>query len=118
MGRRFLILLAFVLVLSCMALLAQDDPTTVEIDFAAVQYILATGIGGLGVLPIVELIKRVLKLANKWAVRAVSAVVGAGAVMIWQLASGGFEPVDFIIMTALVTLGANGIYLAPKPKTT
>jgi hypothetical protein len=124
MVRKLLMILIGFIAICGIAFSAMQEPATVEIDFAAVQYILATGVGGLSVLALVEMLKRMFKLKErvsrvsirKLITRVLSVVVSAGAVALWQTGTGGFDLVPFSIMTVLVSLGANGIYLAPKPK--
>ena len=98
-----------------MTILAQEVTDT-EIDVQAYlnagALIFMTGIGGMAVMALVEIIKRVLKVTGI-AVRIVSVIVAAGATLIYEMGKG-FDTVEFIILTAVVALAANGIYLFPK----
>ncbi|MFX0198979.1 MAG: hypothetical protein ACFFCW_22890 [Candidatus Hodarchaeota archaeon] len=113
MRRVFMFFAVFMLIFPVL-LVAQDTEIDVQAYLDAASIIFVTGIGGMAVLGLVEVIKRILK-ASGAAVRVISVVVSGAAVLIYELGKG-FETLEFIILTALVALAANGIYLFPKPK--
>jgi hypothetical protein len=90
------------------ALLAQEA-TTPQFDPAVVDAIIVTGIGGLGVAALTELIKRLLKAAGVLAY-VISGVVSAAATAMYLVTSGSWDILSFAIYSVLVFLSANGIY--------
>lgn len=105
----FLVIALFLLPI---AVLAQDVEIDVQQYLNAASLIFMTGIGGMAVMALVEVIKRIIK-AQGIAVRVISVVVSAGATLVYEMGKG-FNLLEFIILTALVALAANGIYLFPK----
>ena len=95
--------------------LAQDTEIDVGAYLDAASLIFMTGIGGMAVMAIVEIAKRILK-ASGVAVRLLSVLISGGATLVFELGKG-FELLEFLILTVLVALAANGIYLFPKSST-
>ena len=104
---------AFLLVLPLVAL-AQDVEVDVQAYLGVASALFATGIGGMTVLGIVEIIKRTFKAQGIF-VRIISVFVSAGFALIYELGVG-FLWYRFAIVTFFVALAANGIYLFPKQK--
>jgi len=110
--KKFLMFFVVMLLIIPIAVLAQDTEIDVQAYLNTAGLIFMTGIGGMAVLALVEVIKRIIK-ASGIAVRIISVIVSAGATLVYEMGKG-FELVEFIILTALVALAANGIYLFPK----
>ncbi len=110
---------AFFLIMLCAFFsLSFAQTTDVEIDVSKAEIIFLAGVGGFSVLALVEIIKRVFKTAG-WGTRIVSIIMSAAATLYYLFtAGGGFDPLKFVIFTAVVALAANGIYLFPQKKTT
>ena len=112
------ILLFMLFVVVPVAVLAQETKV-VEIDVNALLQvaggIFMTGVGGMSVTALVSLIKRWLN-AHGWAVRVISVIVSAGAVIAYLIPMG-FIWWKFIVLTTVVALAANGIYLFPQKRT-
>lgn len=83
-----------------------DIPTLIDTG----NIIFLAGIGGLSVMALVALIKRLFN-ATGWWVRLISLIISAGCVVIY-LIPAGWDWVQFVILTVIVTLAANGIHLA------
>lgn len=80
-----------------------------EIELTTPDKIIATGILGLSVTTITELLKRKFKTTGIGSY-AVSAIVSAGATASWLATAGQFAVDSFGIYGALVFLIANGFY--------
>lgn len=103
--RKFLITAALLFLILPIFLLAQDAPA---LDLAKVEVILLTGIGGLGVSAITELVKRWFK-AKGGAAYLISFAVSAVATAFYVMQTG-WNWMEFIIYTGLVFAAANGFY--------
>lgn len=120
--KRFILLWALLAVLFVGMAVAQDAEA-VTFDPALVQVILLTGIGGMGVAALTELVKRWLgkllpMICGKLLGYASSLLVSAAAVAAYFIAAGSFAWVPFIIYTVAVFGLANGFYkMQPKPDT-
>lgn len=101
----------FILLIFPLVLMAQDA-VPVEIDIAAVELILITGVGGFAVGTITEMVKRALKAKGAGAY-AVSLVVSAAATCSYMLGTG-WDTLLFIVYTALVFGASNGFYKMVK----
>jgi len=99
-----IVLLGFVFAVS-LAQIAQPK----EIELATPDKIIGTGILGLSVTTITELLKRKFKTTGIGSY-AVSAVVSAGATASWLATAGQFALDSFGIYGTLVFLIANGLY--------
>jgi len=113
------ILGAVLLMGSGAALLAQGAaPAVVEVDLPAqieiAMSLLVTGVGGLSVTALVSLIKRALHAEGVFTV-IISIVVSVGVVLIY-LIPVGFVLWKFLVLSGLVALAANGIYLTPQKR--
>ena len=119
MKYRILLCLMFVSLLALPGLAIAQETTDVEVDIPAMllaaEAIFLTGVGGQSVLGLVSVLKRALK-AQGVAVIAISIVVSAGAVLLYELGVG-FVLWKFLVYTGLVAAAANGIYLFPKKRT-
>ncbi len=80
-----------------------------EFSPAFVDAILLTGVGGLSVTALTELIKRLLKAEGVLAY-VISAIVSAAATTFALVVAGQFTIISFLIYTIAVFLTANGIY--------
>jgi len=109
--KKFLIIIAVALALPA-ALMAADGTV---IDLGQAELIFLAGIGGFSVLALVELAKRWLKTTGL-GTRIVSVVVSAAAVGYYLVSTSSFDPLRFVIFTAVVALAANGIYLFPQKR--
>lgn len=120
MTRRITLIFAFMFTLGLGILFAQEAAPATEIDLPAeievAMAIFLTGIGGLSVTALVSLIKRKIN-AQGIAVIVISVVVSAAVVLIY-LVPLGFVLWKFIVLTVVVTLAANGIYLTPQKRNT
>ena len=123
MRNRLILFFLFVLVFAAPALLAQDDAPT-EINWAVVEIIIATGVGGVGVKAITELVKRglvkVFKVTADGMKKVLSyvacAVTSAGATVAYLTSISGFTWTAFIGYTLAVFALASGLYKSqPKP---
>ena len=111
--KKILLLSFFALLVLPIALLAQDT-TAVEIDMAAIELILITGVGGFAVGTLTEMIKRALKAQGFFAY-VISFAVSAAATA-YYMTTAGWDTLLFIIYTFLVFAAANGFYkLVKKP---
>lgn len=110
----FFVALFLILPMTILAQEVTDTEIDVQVYLNAAAVIFMTGIGGLSVTALVEVIKRFLKVTGI-AVRFISVIVSAGAALVFELAKG-FNTVEFIVLTGLVALAANGIYLFPKQR--
>lgn len=108
-------LIVFVLMLLAPFVLAQDTEIDVTAYLDTASIVFMTGIGGLSVLGIVEVLKRMLKIQGIM-VRVISVIVSAGAVAVYEIGLG-FLWYRALILLILVSLAANGIYLFPKKRT-
>jgi len=108
-------LVAFLLVFLGSFALAQAEP--IDIDISKTSDIFYAGIAGFGVLALVEIIKRALKTHGVLTV-FVSIVVSAAATLYYLITAAGFSLLKFIVLTAIVALAANGIYLFPRKRET
>lgn len=72
------------------------------------------GIAGLPVMALIALIKRWININGPWVI-VISVFVSAGCVIIY-LVPIGWNWLYFIILTIVVTLSANGIYLGSKKR--
>ena len=119
MKRKVLFFVAILFIFGTGALLAQEVTPAIEIDLPAhieiAMAIFLTGIGGMSVMAITTLVKRILN-AQGYFVIAISVVVSAGAVLLY-LIPFGFILWKFIVLTVIVALAANGIYLTPEKRT-
>lgn len=119
MKRKVLFFVAILFIFGTGALLAQEVTPTVEIDLPAqieiAMAIFLTGIGGVSVTAATTLIKRLIN-AQGYFVIAISVIVSAGAVLIY-LIPFGFVLWKFLVLTVIVALAANGIYLTPEKRT-
>ena len=111
--KKFFMFFALLFLIVPVTLLA-DTEIDIQAYLDAASHIFIVGIGGVAVLGLVEIIKRILKITGFW-VRLASFLVSGAATLIYEIGKG-FELIEFIILTVLVTLAANGIYLFPKPK--
>jgi len=102
-----IVLLGLSLILFSAVIVAQTQPK--EIDVSTADNIIDTGILGLGVTTITELLKRKFKTTGIGSY-AVSAVVSAGATASWLATAGQFALDSFGIYGTLVFLIANGLY--------
>lgn len=97
----------------CFPVFAQ---TPITIDIPALIGIGGTiflaGIAGLPVMGIVALIKRILNAHGLW-VMLISLIISAGCVVAY-LIPVGWDIIQFIILTLIVFLSANGIHLGSK----
>lgn len=82
---------------------------SVPITDATANEIVMTGILGIGVLALTEMIKRLLKWEGVLAY-VISIVVSAAATAVYMIGKQGFELVGFLILTGLVFLISNGLY--------
>lgn len=119
MIRKVMFLSMLMFVLCAGALLAQEaEAPIVEIDIAAeieiAMSIFLVGIGGMSVTALTSVLKRMLK-ADGLAVIAISVVVSAGIVGLY-LVPIGFILWKFVLLTVIVALAANGIYLTPQKR--
>jgi len=117
--KRFLFLLAFMLIVCAPALFAlQAESTDTVIDvnayILAAEAIFLAGIGGMSVNAVLNVLKRVLK-ADGIGVILLSIGVSAIAVIMYLIPTG-FDWIKLVIYTTLVTLAANGIYLNPQKR--
>lgn len=111
-SKMFLVAFAVLLVLP-IALMAQDA-VPVEIDIAAIDLILITGVGGFAVGTLTEMLKRALKAQGFFAY-LISFGVSAAATA-YYMTTIGWNTLLFIIYTALVFGSANGFYkIVKKP---
>ena len=110
--KKFLMFFAILLFIVPLIVLAQDTEIDVQAYLNTAGLIFMTGIGGMAVMALVEIAKRILKVTGI-AVRIVSIIVSAGATLVYEMGKG-FDTIEFIVLTALVALAANGIYLFPK----
>lgn len=108
MTKKILLLLATVLVL---ASLSFAQGTVVPVDEATANEIVASGVMGIGVLALTEMIKRLLKTVGVLNY-VISAAVSLGATATYLLTHGGFDLVPFVTLSILVFLIANGLYKA------
>jgi hypothetical protein len=109
--KKFLIVFAVALALPA-ALMAADG---IVIDVGQAELIFLAGVGGFSVMALVELAKRLLKTTGL-GTRIVSVIVSAGAVAYYLVTTSHFDPLRFVIFTAVVALAANGIYLFPQKR--
>lgn len=117
--KKVLCLLAFMLVVCAPALLAvqgASEGTEIDIEkyILAAKAIFVTGVGGLGVNALLNVLKRVLK-ADGIGVILLSVGVSAVAVVVFLIPIG-WNWIEFLIYTTLVALTANGIYLNPQKR--
>ncbi len=110
-----LILLFCLLFTMCFFVFSQ---TPVNIDIPALigtgGLIFLAGIAGLPVMAIIALIKRWVNATGPW-VRIISFFVSAGCVIAYLIPIG-WNWLHFIILTIIVTLSANGIYLGSQKR--
>ena len=114
--KKFFMFCFVLLLIVPLVALAQDVEVDIQAYLNAASLIFMTGIGGMAVMALVEVIKRIIG-ASGIAVRIISVVVSAGATVVYEMGKG-FELLEFVILTVLVALAANGIYLFPKQKPT
>lgn len=109
--KKLMILFVFSLVMTTAAIAAAhfQVATTPEIDPETVDAILLTGVGGLGVLALTEMAKRLLNAAGALSY-ITSGVVSAAATAIYLAMQQQFTLLAFMIYSVLVFLSANGIY--------
>ena len=92
--------------------------TPVNIDIPALigigGAIFLAGIAGLPVMALIALIKRWVNANGIW-VRVISFFVSAGCVIAYLIPMG-WNWLNFIILTIIVTLSANGIYLGAQKR--
>ena len=100
--KKFLMFFAILLFIVPLIVLAQDTEIDVQAYLNTAGLIFMTGIGGMAVMALVEIAKRILSI-----------IVSAGATLVYEMGKG-FDTIEFIVLTALVALAANGIYLFPK----
>jgi hypothetical protein len=113
--KKFFMFTVLFLILMAGFMLAQDEGTTIDIDFTVVELILGTSVGGMTINSLTNVLKRWLKADGFWVI-ALSAVVSAAFVAIYLLPVG-WDWLKFVYLTVFVALGANGIYLNPKKRT-
>lgn len=89
-----------------------QNPVTIDIPalIDTGNLIFLTGIGGLSVLALVAIIKR-LSNATGWWVRLISLFISAGCAIVY-LIPAGWNWLSFVILTIIICLAANGIHLA------
>ncbi len=107
-------LLFFLILVSPLAILAQPIVSK-PFDISKIDWLLAAGLGGIGVKAATELLKRWLKIDGVYAI-GLSVVVSMAAVayhFIFDLHN--FNIGYFILYSALIALAANGLYKAGKP---
>jgi hypothetical protein len=117
--KRVFILIAFLMIVCTPALLAikgETEGTTIDINvyLVAAEAIFLTGVGGMSVNSLLNVLKRMLK-ADGIGVILLSVGVSAISVVAY-LVPTGFDWIKFLIYTTLVTLAANGIYLNPQKR--
>lgn len=105
--KKLMILFVFSLVMTTAAI--AQVATTPEIDPETVDAILLTGIGGLGVLALTEMAKRLLNAAGALSY-IISGVVSGAATAIYLAMQQQFTLLAFVVYSVLVFLSANGIY--------
>jgi len=113
--KKFFMFFVMLLLIVPLVALAQDVEIDIQSYLNAASVIFMTGIGGLSVLGIVQVIKTFFKMQGI-AVRVLSVFVSAAAVLVYEFGLG-FLWWRALILTVLVTLAANGIYLFPKKET-
>jgi len=113
--KKFFLCLLVLAVFAPVALLAQDgEPVT--FDLAVVMSIMTTGIAGISVAGLIEMIKRFLKWTD-FKVYIIALGVSAGAVVAYLLALKMFDWTLFAGYTILVFGQASGLYkMVKKPK--
>lgn len=109
MTKKVLLVLIAMILVTAVAAWAQETGTTVPVNETTAQEILQTGILGLGVLALTEMIKRLLKWEGNLAY-VISAVVSAAATAVYMIGKQGFNITGFLILTVLVFMIANGLY--------
>jgi len=107
--KKFMLLMFFVLMVSVIAVMAQTEAETPQFDSAFVQIILFTGVGGLSVAALTEMLKRWLKATGILAY-AISAIVAILATAFALFTAGTFTVGGLLIYSVAVFLTANGIY--------
>ena len=115
--KKFLATIFFLALFLPLALMAQDPVATpVTFDLAVVLSIITTGIAGVPVAGLVEIIKRMFKIKDKKALLVVF-VVSAGAVTAYLVPLGLFSVQLLIGYTVFVFGEASGLYkMVKKPK--
>lgn len=106
--KRFILLLFFVFLVVVVAT-AQVEAETPQFDSAFVQIILLTGVGGLSVAALTEMLKRLVKATGILAY-IVSAIVAITATALALFTAGIFTIGGLLIYSVAVFLTANGIY--------
>jgi len=110
--KKMILISFFVLMVSVVAI-AQTE-ATVEVDIAAIELILITGVGGFAVGALTEMLKRALKAQGFFAY-VISFAVSAAATA-YYMVTIGWDMLLFIIYTFLVFAAANGFYkIVKKP---
>jgi hypothetical protein len=115
------IVLALVLFLAVGAIYAMaQDPAgilpTKPFDISQVEVILLTGIGGIGVKGLTEIIKRFLKVDGLKAVLVSAGVSIIGVGYYFFAMKYSFNIGYFVLYAALVFLAANGLYKSGRPE--
>lgn len=118
--RRFkrLGLIAIILMFIVPILAIAQDPEAIDIGevIGKAQIVFVSGIGGLSVMALTELIKRLLKLTGVLSFVA-SVVVSIVASLFYLLSTAQFTILNLLIYSALVACVANGIFKFPKRTT-
>jgi len=119
MKKAVLLFVAILFIFGTGTLIAQEVTPAVEIDLPAhieiAMAIFLTGIGGMSVTAITTLLKRIINAQGLFVI-AISVIVSAGAVLLY-LIPFGFVLWKFVVLTVIVALAANGIYLTPEKRT-
>lgn len=108
--KKLLILFAFLFVICAGFLIAQEAIAEIpQFDPEVVNKILITGVGGLSVAALTEMVKRMFKAQGVLAY-VISGVVSIAAAAFGLLSSGSFNIGSLAIYSVAVFLTANGIY--------
>ena len=113
---KILFLLVMVCAFFSLAWAQVEEP--VEVDISKAADIFYLGIAGIGVLGLVQMVKKFFKTVQGWLTVLVSIAVSGAATGYYMVTTQGFDLLKFVIYTAVVALAANGIYLFPRRRTT
>lgn len=101
------------LMFTSVMLFAQAPVIDLAEIFSDTELIFLTGLGGLGVMSLIQLIKEICTPSKKWVAFLISLIVSMLASFVFLLLiPGDFIVWKFIVYSLLVTAQANGIYRA------